>query len=126
MCNIKISCVLYLILFITACSPRRNLVYFSDLNKKSVDTGSVVNNVEPKIQPNDVLSITINTPSSESNNLFTLNSSYMNKNGMVEREGYRVSKDGYVRLPVIGDIDVKGQTLEQAQQTIARRLNNYV
>ncbi|WP_353132606.1 polysaccharide biosynthesis/export family protein [Pseudopedobacter sp.] len=126
MCNIKILCVLYLILFITACSPRRNLVYFSDLNKKSVDTGSVVNNVEPKIQPNDVLSITINTPSSESNNLFTLNSSYMNKNGMVEREGYRVSKDGYVRLPVIGDIDVKGQTLEQAQQTIARRLNNYV
>lgn len=126
MCNVKLFCVLCLILFSTACAPRRNLVYFSDLEKKSVDTETVVNNVEPKVQPNDVLSITINTLSSESNSLFTLNSSLINKNGMIEREGYRVSKEGFVRLPVIGDIELKGQTLDQAQQTIARRLNSYV
>ncbi|ADY51383.1 polysaccharide export protein [Pseudopedobacter saltans DSM 12145] len=126
MCKYTFYYSLCLILFTTACSSRRNLVYFSDLGKKTVDTGMAVNNIEPKIQPNDVLSISINTLSSESNNLFTLNSGYTNKMGFAEREGYRVSKEGFVRLPVVGEIDVKGQTIDQAQQTIARRLNSYV
>lgn len=125
MCKITFYCSLCFILFISSCGAKRNLVYFSDLGKR-VDTTMSVNNIEPKIQPNDVLSITINTLSSESNSLFTLNSSYTNKMGYTEREGYRVSKEGTVRLPVVGDIDVKGQTIDQAQQTIARRLNSYV
>lgn len=121
-------CIFYssCLILLSSCSARRNLVYFSDLTGKSGESQIITNDIEPKIQANDLLSITINTLSSESNVLFAVNSNNMNKNGYSEKEGFRVNKLGNVNLPVAGNINLQGLTIEEAQQTVVKSLNNYV
>ena len=111
----------------SACSSKRNLVYFSDLSDKSKENTAILNDVEPKIQESDLLNITINTQSTESNVLFAFNSnSIKNGSAMYEKEGYRVNNKGEVNFPVIGLTQVKGLTLEQAQKMISKKLDKYV
>jgi polysaccharide export outer membrane protein len=117
------SCCL---IILTSCASRRNLVYFSDLSSKSGDSQSINTDIEPKIQPNDLLSITISTPSAESNMLFSVNSNNINKNGYFEKEGYRVDQVGNVSLPVVGKVNLKGLTIQQAQERLVKSLTAYV
>jgi polysaccharide biosynthesis/export protein len=114
-----------LIMF-SSCSSQRNLVYFSDLSKKYNDNPTVLNNIEPKINESDLLSITVNTPSVESNVLFAFNSNSNNNSSSIEKDGYRVNKNGEINFPVIGFIKLKGLTLEQAQEVISKKLDKYV
>lgn len=122
----KVFCSLCLILLSCSCAQRRNLVYLSDLPANS--TASTIENADrdPTIQSNDLLSITVNTLSPESNILFSVNSNNVNKNGYLEKEGYRVNKDGNINLPVAGLVNVKGLTIEEAQKHLVRELTNYV
>ena len=123
--NICLLCTVCLVAF-SACSSRRNLVYFSDLKERSKENTVILHDIEPKIQESDLLNITVNTQSAESNILFAFNSSNLKSNNSDEREGYRVTKKGEVNFPVIGNIMLKGLTLEQAQNIIAEKLEEYV
>jgi polysaccharide export outer membrane protein len=123
---INVFCALFLIILSSSCAPRRNLVYFSDMVSKTTDSQVITADTEPKIQPNDLLSITINTLSTESNLMFSVNSNNINKNGYFEKEGYRVDKDGNINFPVVGKVNLKGLTIEQAQYTLVNKLNHYV
>ncbi len=119
-------CSIGLILLSSSCAPRRNLVYFSDLANKPGDSQIITADTEPKIQTNDLLSITVNTLSTESNLLFTSNSNNISKSGYYEKEGYRVDKDGNINLPVAGNVELKGLTIEQAQHLLVKNIGNYV
>jgi polysaccharide export outer membrane protein len=115
-----------LIILISSCAQRRNLVYFSDLSKEKGSSALITADTEPKIQTNDLLSLTINTLSTESNMLFSSNSNNINKSGYYEKEGYRVDKNGMINIPVAGNIAVKGLSIPQAQQLVVKTLSNYV
>jgi polysaccharide export outer membrane protein len=119
-------CVLALIILSSSCAPRRNLVYFSDLIDNTNNSQVITSYSIPKIQTNDLLSITINTLSSESNLMFSVNSNNINKNGYFEKEGYRIDRDGNINFPVVGRINLKGLTLEEAQQVLSNKLNQFV
>jgi polysaccharide export outer membrane protein len=114
------------LIILTSCSLRRNLVYFSDLSSQGAESHSINAVAEPKIQPNDVLSITISTPSPESNLLFSVSSTSMNKNGYFEKEGYRVDQQGDVILPIVGRVPLKDLTIPQAQEFLVKTLTTYV
>lgn len=45
---------------------------------------------------------------------------------MAAQTGYLVDKDGFIDFPVIGKIELAGQTMRQAKETIAARLKDYV
>ena len=115
-----------LILLTSSCAQRRNLVYFSDLSKNAGNSELITADTEPKIQANDLLSLTINTLSNESNILFSSNSNNINKSGYNEKEGYRVNKEGMINIPVAGLILVSGLSIPQAQQKLVKSLSNYV
>jgi len=117
---------LFCFLCLAACAPQRNLVYFSDLSDRNLDKDLVVNDIEPRIQQSDLLNITVNSPSVESNMLFAANVNANGKNGMYEKEGYRVDKAGAINFPVLGAVKLEGMTLEQAQQSLTRELKGYV
>lgn len=122
----NLYCALVLIILSASCAPRRNLVYFSDMIEKNADSQVIPENTEPKIQSNDLLSITINTLSTESNMMFAATSNNINKNGFFEKEGYRVDKEGSINFPVLGKVNLKGLTIEQAQKTLVSQLNKFV
>jgi polysaccharide export outer membrane protein len=112
---------LALLVFLSACGSTRNLVYFNDLQNTSKYTEEIKNKVEPKIQPDDQLSITVSSLNPESNILF--NSGVMPSTAGTAtgstatgraNEGYLVDKDGFINFPVLGKVQLAGLTKEQA------------
>jgi polysaccharide export outer membrane protein len=120
-----IWCSLLLIL-LTSCARQRNLVYFSDLKAQSDNISTIVNDGEPKILKNDVLSIDVNSTSPESNVMFAANPTSVNMNGFYEKQGYRVNASGRIKFPVLGEVKVEGLTIAQAQSLVEQELNRYV
>lgn len=101
------------LLVFASCEPRRNLVYFSEGNAPR-GAGSIP--MEVKIQSDDILKVSVNTLSTESNVLF---------NPPANETGYKVDKTGNITFPVVGLIKVEGLTLEQAQLKISKEVEKY-
>ena len=105
------------LILLSSCA-KRDLVYFSNLSP--TEPGSPIKNyTAPKIQADDILTITVSSLSAESNVIF--NNVILPDNGNVgsvaERinEGYLVDKNGFINFPVIGKISLAGLTKEEAQ-----------
>lgn len=123
------------ILIFAACSPKRNLVYFSDLPQTEInqtkDLSVVLSSSEPKIQQNDIIDITVTSLSPESNNLFNISN---NGNNIINntsdigiaRVGYRIDKNGEVGFPVLGEVKLAGLTIDEAQSYLVKQLSAYI
>ena len=111
--KLKLAFVACMFLF-AACTPKRNLVYFSEGNPKTSIALPAV--MEVKIQADDILKIFVTTLSAESNILL---------NPTASEIGYRVDKGGNINFPIIGLIKVDGLTIEQAQIKISREVEKY-
>lgn len=112
---------LQLVIFCTlvSCSPTRSIVYLSDL-KGAEYSEEVKNRTDPKIQPDDVLSITVSSLNPESNLLFnsgvlqTLGSTSSTPLTSRASEGYLVDQKGAINFPVLGRVQLAGLSKEQA------------
>ncbi|MEJ8800538.1 polysaccharide biosynthesis/export family protein [Pontibacter sp. H249] len=119
-------------LLIVSCSPR-NLTYLSDINKESTSIEQITNDVDPRIQANDLLEITITSLSPESNVLFNrgvINTSIGgagNSSSMATAmgEGYLVDKEGNIMFPVLGKVKLSGLTKREATETLTKKLSSY-
>ncbi|MCX2574292.1 polysaccharide biosynthesis/export family protein [Pedobacter sandarakinus] len=107
-----------------SCAPKRDLVYFSNLAK--VSSEEKLQGQEVKIQQNDLLSISVNSLNPESNVLFAVNNRMPGADSQMKVDGYKVNKEGFVVLPVIGPMRLQGLTIEQAQMSISQELDKYV
>lgn len=122
---IIISCLSF------SCS-RRNLVYFSDISTNTTYTIPTGLLIEPVIQEDDLLSITVTSLNAESNMLFNagvLMPTGDNGNRIVStpiNENYLVDKNGFINYPVIGQINFKGLTKLEAINKMAKLLDEYV
>jgi polysaccharide biosynthesis/export protein len=111
----------FLVLF-SSCTTR-NIVYFSDLPYEEI-TSEIMNRTDHKIQPIDLLNITVNTLNPESNLLFnrglltSLGGGGSGINQASVSESYRVDNNGYINFPVLGRVHVAGLTLEQANDKL--------
>lgn len=120
-----------LILVISTSCSRRNLIYFSDIDSQSGYSVQVNDTVEPEIQSDDLLRITVSSLNPESNLLF--NSGILQPTGNLStnvisqlNEGYLVDKNGEINFPVLGQVKLGGLTKEQALQEMTFRLKEYV
>lgn len=122
----------FLILIALFSCGKRNLAYFSDIGEQSQYKEKIVNFTEPKIQPDDLLSISISSLSPEANALFNktfhTTASNTRSSGITSSaaDGYLVDKDGFIEFPVVGKIKLTGLTKREAQQTIQKELQNYL
>ena len=117
-----VGCIVSLMM-LSGCAARRDLVYFSNM----AETATVNKSQDQQvlIKRGDVVNVTVNSLSPESNNLF-----YGNKNiGTNPRpgsEGYKVDRNGNIQLPLIGEIKIEGLSVEDAQTAIASQLIKHV
>ena len=113
-------------IFFGACKTTKVVPYFSDFPDTARPTSAKAFPFKnPLIQPDDVLSITIQTIDNVvSAPVNTTNSSDVNGGsataGGQNVSGYLVDKDGLVELPFIGKIKVSGLTTAEARDTITR------
>lgn len=105
----------------TSCVSTKKVIYFNDL-PDTITVPVVMNNptpfVDPKIESNDILSITVQTPlQNPSNTPITTNAggSFSDLNGCL------VDKDGYIEIPVIGFVKVGGLTTSEARAVIKEK-----
>ncbi|MBC5992537.1 polysaccharide biosynthesis/export family protein [Pontibacter cellulosilyticus] len=124
-------------LFFVSCTPR-NLAYFNDLQEQTEYSENIQNNNIPKIQPDDLLSITVTSLSPEANAIFNRGevmqtasisnfsiASNVTTNNLY-REGYLVDEEGFINFPVLGKVKVSGLTRVQATEKIASDLKQHI
>jgi polysaccharide biosynthesis/export protein len=122
---------LLVILFTTSCS-KRNLVYFSDLPESEEYKITVKNEVETKIQVDDLLGITVNSLNPESDVLFnsgvlpTVGANGGGAGSSKTIEGYLIDKNGMINFPVIGKIKLVGLSKAEAVEKMTAELKLHV
>lgn len=124
-------------LLTTGCISREKLNYFQDA--KVVDTMTEAmkkaqrRRIEQiRIQPFDLLDIRVSSPDPKTNQMF--NSIGGGGGGGQQSArvsgsygvGFSVEKDGNVKLPLLGEVNVLNLTVSQAEKLIEERLSEYV
>ncbi|MFD3002763.1 polysaccharide biosynthesis/export family protein [Pontibacter toksunensis] len=118
-----------IILLLSFSCSQRNLTYLSDLQEQTTNIEDITNDIEARIQTNDLLDISINSLSAESNILFNrgvIQTSSSN-GGLTstKNEAYLVDKKGYVTFPVLGKVRLAGLTKEEAIDTLTTVFSKY-
>jgi polysaccharide export outer membrane protein len=117
-----------LALFMGGCSSQKNIAYFKDVpdtvKRQMVEMATYAT---PVIQPDDILQVTIQTLDPASTALMNQqNSPNWSVGGTsgaagaagASSPGYLVDKLGFVTLPLVGKISVKGKTTGDVQEAI--------
>ncbi len=130
---------LILFVFLTSiffsCTSKKNLTYFNDIEKKDFQQGIPIPAPIHIIKPSDNLYINIQTLNPEINALFnpSTGNGVSNSTSQIFGEGvgqhingFLVDDEGYVTLPIIGKVNVKNKTIEEAREAIQIQAQIYI
>ncbi|WP_461453542.1 polysaccharide biosynthesis/export family protein [Mucilaginibacter sp.] len=122
------------VLVSSSCSSIKNVKYFTDIpdTAKEHMLANVVY-VDPLIQPDDILSIYVQTVDPTATQVITLGniqssavgSTTAGGTGSQTVNGYLVDKSGYIEMPVLGKLKVQGLTTEQARNLIRDKASRF-
>ena len=125
------SLVLFLFsaLLLTSCVSRKQLVY---LQKSDLQANAAIKPVpipEYRLQTNDIISITIKALDPELVSVFNVSSAQNSGNATQNRgdlaayyDGFTVNAQGNIRVPIIGEINVIGKTLNEVRLQVESEL----
>lgn len=128
--NIKsLSPVVLAIFLLSSCVSTKNVTYFQ--NKDQIDASLSKNLYDAKIMPKDILQIQVFSMTPEASDPFNLlkgsslssSTSDTNQNSVFK---YLVDNDGFIVMPVIGQIKVGGLTKNEAEQLIKGKILPYL
>lgn len=110
----------------TSCIPIKDLVYLQDKNSSSEQNNIAAVESKPyRLQANDVLSITIKAIDPKLVSIFNATENNITT-GKTESslyfDGFTVDDHGNIRMPILGEINVIGYTLEEVRTKIEKQL----
>jgi len=116
---------------LSSCVSYNELLYFRNSGKvaRQIDSTVVdINNIQPLvIQKNDALTITVRSFEQELVEPFNISSAHSGlSQGTSAFNTYQVDEDGLIDFPVLGKIELEGKTINQAKDTIAILLKEYL
>jgi polysaccharide biosynthesis/export protein len=121
------SSVVFLMIFlVTSCIPNKDLLYLQ--NKNNSDKETLINEVVNKpyrVQVNDLLSVRIKALDQKIVEIFnpsTTQGTNVNQADALYFEGFTVNDHGVIRVPVLGEVSVIGQTLDEIRINIEKLL----
>jgi polysaccharide export outer membrane protein len=120
-----ISIYLFIALIITSCTNTKKATYFNELTNGELQYK--VEDLEPVIQKNDILNITITSLNGEANQIFNLYSvstsvGSVNAGTITQTSGYLVDQQGNIQLPMLGTIKAAGLNKNQLKATLTKSL----
>ncbi len=123
MMNKKILILLILaVLVISACTSKKEILYMQNADKY---TNQQISYTSSKIQPNDILNITVGALVPETAipyNVQALNTGYNTTLDYIKLQGYLVSTDGTIVFPVLGKLKVSDKTNKEVENEIQQML----
>lgn len=93
-----------------SCNPEKNTTYFQTIPYNSEVQTLITKDFEPRVKPDDILDITIVSPSQEV------------KDYNAAPEGYLVDKNGNIQMFKLGEVKVLDLTLSQIKTKITQML----
>lgn len=104
-----------------SCTSTRKTVYFRDVQDTTFSPQAV--ETETLIKENDVLSISISSLNPEASAIFNTTNDFATRTttatgGITESSGYLVNTDGFIQLPLLGNIKAAGLTKSQLKDQI--------
>ena len=136
-CKILIVSLTSFLTFV-GCVPNKKLVYMQQSREKDVVSRSgelIPYDVdEYELQFNDVIDVTMKTASAELNELLQMDDDHnqiRNMDGLNSGDaffltGYTVDNEGFVSLPLVGNVKVIGLNVTEAKTAIEKKLEKYV
>jgi polysaccharide export outer membrane protein len=119
--KIPIPVLLVLLLCLQSCATKKKMLYLQDLDTYN---NTVVSYASTSIQPNDILHITV----SDLNPLvavpFNNSSGQQTSREQMKLNGYLVTPDGNITMPILNEINVNGATTSSVEVKIKSRLIN--
>lgn len=131
----QLASLLVLALTLSSCVSSKNLALFQDGPNTTVDSLSLAKQYTPTVQIGDVLNVSVTSLNPEASAIFNLpeNMSMVQGQGLVAsanplayQPGYVVSKEGTIDFPMLGKIQVIGQSTSQIGGTIKEKLKVYL
>ena len=112
----------FLLLMLTSCVSTQDLTYLQ--NKSPKIENQVIEAAKPyRLQVNDVVTVNIKTVDEKLVEIFNSNKSTVSPTiENVYFNGYTVDDHGNIRLPVLGDLNVLGNTVEEARVKVESKL----
>ncbi|MBC9929409.1 polysaccharide biosynthesis/export family protein [Chitinophaga qingshengii] len=115
--------LLVLSIWMAGCTGSRKATYFNDI-AATTGTDAVGQYPQLKIQPGDVLQITVSAPDKEVTQLFNPNvTTPSGSSGTGIDQGYLVDSAGYISLPVAGKLYVKDKTTATINEEVITELS---
>jgi polysaccharide biosynthesis/export protein len=122
--------IFLLILFLfsaifVSCVPSKDLIYLQNKNNSAEQNlVSPVNSKPYRIQTNDVLSISIKTIDPKIDALFntTTGSVVVKDPQSLYFDGYNVDDHGNIRIPLVGEVNVLGFTIDETRKKLEEKL----
>src|SRR5688500_3767009 len=116
-------------ILLTACTNMKKVVYLNNITDTEID--NAVDNLEPVIQKNDLLSITVSSPNATASQPFNTTVTVSTQTigyTSTQASGYLVDPDGYIDMPMLGRIKAAGLTKKQLKENISKNLidNKYL
>lgn len=114
--------LLFFVLFGSSCTSTKHIVYFDNVRDTSFI--SKLDVLEIIIQNNDILSISITSLSPEASAIFNTGNNFGGSvtPGTGSSAGYLVNSDGYIQLPILGNIKAAGLTKKQLKDAITNSI----
>jgi len=115
-------------LLFASCANTQKVVY---LNGISDTESSILDKLEPLIQKNDLLSITVSSPNATASQPFNTTVAVSTQTvgyTSTQATGYLVDQDGYIDVPMLGRIKATGLTKRDLKEKITNLLidNKYL
>lgn len=112
-------------LLFASCVPTKDLIYLQKKDKN--DTINVINPVVAKpyrVKTNDILVVSIKAIDAKLVEIFrpTAKEQSTQTEAGIYFDGFTVDDHGNIRMPVLGEVNVIGYTLEEVRQTIEKKL----
>ncbi len=109
-----------MIFLVFSCSSKRNIIYLQDINDTTIDNYDYKDIV---IKPDDILNINISSSIPETTAEFNRESDSSGSSlELLQVNGYLVNNSGNITFPVIGEINLLGLTIKEAQKKIYKLL----
>jgi len=115
-------------LFVTSCASKRNLVYFQP---DSTELNTLYEMNAPKLQPGDILAISVTADDVRATQPFNQVSPYQGSSGTIQSTNpfiptYSIDSNGEIDFPKVGTVKLAGKTRTQAMDLLRRKVANYI
>ena len=127
--KIPILKIFLILVIIQGCTPMKKITYLNDTQVGEWD----VSPVPPKhhLEIGDILMVKVISRNAESNDLFNIENNINSSNPILTAanlylNGFTINQEGTVDIPNVGEIFILNQTLEEAEETILKKAEDYL